>query len=305
MEEEKIFSWKKLGLKLLYPHPAIIICLLPISIAVLVLSLIYLNPESIIAIIAYLLSFYVLLVLCFKIPNIIKFFKTFKRENKYAKRYFSDVQFRINISLYGSLVWNVAYAILQLGLGFYHKSFWFYSMFAYYVMLGVMRFFLVKHTRKYKAKEEELIETKKYIFSGWLLLAMNLALAGIVVFIVFQNRTFHHHMITTIAMAAYTFFTFTFAIVNLVRYKKYESPVYSAAKTITLISASVSMLTLTTTMLTTFSTTESPLFRQLMLSLIGFAVIGFAITMAIIMIVKGHQKLKELNIPEPAKQSLN
>ena len=112
-------------------------------------------------------------------------------------------------------------------------------------------------------------------------------------------------MITTIAMAAYTFFTFTFAIVNLVRYKKYESPVYSAAKTITLISASVSMLTLTTTMLTTFGENESPLFRQLMLSLIGLAVIGFAITMAVIMIVKGHKKLKGLNIPEPAEQSVN
>ena len=135
-EGKKKFSWKEFGLKLLYPHPAIIICLLPISVALLVLSLIFLDTESIIAIFAYLLSFYVLLVLCFKIPNIVAFFKKFKKENKYAKRYFSDVQLRMNISLYGSLIWNVAYAILQLGLGFYHKSFWFYSMFGYYVMLG-------------------------------------------------------------------------------------------------------------------------------------------------------------------------
>lgn len=287
-------NWKKIGLNLLYPHLAVIICLLPISVAFLILSLVYLGTESILAIVSYLLAFYVLLVICFRVPRMIVFFKTLKHENKYIKKWFSDVRLRMNVSLYGSLVWNVAFAIFQLGLGFYHKSFWFYSLFAYYVMLGVMRFFLVKHTRKYEANEEKEIEIKKYIVSGYLLLAMNLALAVIVFFIVYFNKTFNHHMITTIAMAAYTFVTFTFAIINLVKYKKYKSPVYSAAKSITLIAGAVSMLTLETTMLTTFGTTEGPLFNQIMLSCTGLAVIGFAITMAVIMIVKGNRSLKEL-----------
>lgn len=293
MKEKNSIAWKKIGLNLLYPHLAVIICLLPISIAFLVFSLVYLGTESIIAIASYLLSFYVLLVICFRVPNIITFFKTVKNENKYMKKWFSDVHLRMNVSLYSSLIWNVAFAIFQLGLGFYHKSFWFYSMFAYYVMLGVMRFFLVKHTRKFKVNEQKEIELKKYIISGWLLLFMNLALAVIVFFIVYWNKTFNHHMITTIALAAYTFVTFTFAIINLVKYRKYKSPIYSAAKSISLIAGSVSMLTLETTMLTTFGTTEGPLFNQLMLSLTGFAVIAFAITMSIIMIVKGHKELHQ------------
>lgn len=291
-----MINWKKIGLNLLYPHLAVIICLLPISVAFLVLSLIYLGTESILAILSYLLAFYVLLVICFRIPRVIVFFKKVKRENKYVKKWFSDVHLRMNVSLYGSLIWNIAFAIFQLFLGFYHKSFWFYSMFAYYVMLGVMRFFLVKHTRKYKANEQTEIELKKYVVSGWLLLFMNLALAVIVFFIVYWNKTFNHHMITTIALAAYTFFTFTFAIINLVRYKKYKSPVYSSAKTISLIAGAVSMLTLETTMLTTFGADTSPLFNQIMLSLTGVAVIGFAITMAIIMIVKGRKQLREIAI---------
>ena len=297
MEEKKKVDWKKIGLNLLYPHIAVIIVILPISVAFLVLSLIYLGTESILAILSYLLAFYVLLVISFRVPRIITFFKNFKRENKYVKRYFSDVQLRINISLYGSLIWNVAFAIFQLGLGFYHKSFWFYSMFAYYIMLGVMRFFLVKHTRKYKANEETQIEIKKSIICGYLLIAMNLALAVIVFFMVYWNRTFYHHMITTIALATCTFFTFTFAIINLVKYRKYKSPVYSSAKTINLIAGAVSMLTLESTMLTTFGTTESPLFGQIMLSLTGVAVIGFAITMSVIMIIKGIKQQKELNNP--------
>lgn len=291
MEDNKKIDWKKIGLNLLYPHIAVIICLLPISVAFLTFSLIYLGTESIVAILSYMLAFYVLLIICFRIPKIILLFKTFKKENKFMQKWFTDVQLRINVSLYGSIIWNVAFAILQLGLGFYHNSFWFYSMFAYYVMLGVIRFFLVKHTRKYKANEQQQIELKKYIASGWLLLIMNLALAILVFFIVYWNRTFNHHMITTIAMATYTFFTFIFAIVNLIRYRKYKSPVYSSAKTINLIAGTVSMLTLETTMLTTFGTNENPLFNQIILSLTGVCVIGFTITMAIIMIVKGNKQL--------------
>lgn len=292
--EKKNFDWKQFGLNLLYPHLAVIIILMPIAVAFLVLSLIYLGTESILAIFSYLLAFYVLLVICFRVPRMITSFKTFKRENKYAQKWFSDVHLRMNVSLYGSLVWNVAFAIFQLGLGFYHGSFWFYSMFAYYIMLGVMRFFLVKHTRKYKANELAEAELKKYIASGWLLLFMNLALAVIVFFMVYFNRTFHHHMITTIAMAAYTFFTFTFAIVNIFRYKKYKSPVYSAAKKISLIAGAVSMLTLETTMLTTFGEAESTLLSQILIPITGAAVIGFAIVIAILMIKKGTKQLAEV-----------
>jgi len=296
--DDKKFDWKKFGLKILYPHFVIIIFLLPISIVSLVLSLIYLTSTSVLAIISYLLSFYTLLVICMKIPNIIQFYKNFKKKNKFMQRWNSDVHLRINFSLYGSLVWNIAFAIFQLWLGLYHKSFWFYSMFAYYVILAVMRFFLVKHTRKYKANEERVIEVKKSIICGWLLILMNLALLVIIFFMVYWNRTFYHDMITTIAMAAYTFLTFAFAIVNLVKYRKYESPVYSSAKIITLIAGAVSMLTLESTMLTTFGNSDSALTNRILLSLTGVAVIALAITLAIIMIYKGNKLLKNNTLKE-------
>ena len=286
-------NWKNFGLSLLYPHLAVIICLLPISVAFLVFSLVYLSSTSIIAILSYLLAFYVLLVVCFRIPRMIEFFKNFKNENKYMQKWFSDRHLRVKASLYTSLIWNVAFAIFQLGLGFYHKSFWYSSMFAYYAILGVARFFLLSHTRKYKAKEEEQMETKKQYLCGWLLLFMNLALAVDVFFIVYINEAFKHHMITTIAMAFFTFVSLTVAIIKVVRYKKYKSPVYSTAKTISLISACVSMLTLETSMLATFGEETSPAFRQIILSLTGVAVVGFAIAMAIMLIIKAKRKLNK------------
>jgi len=285
-------NWKKFGLSLLYPHLAVIICLLPISVTVLVLALVYLNPESIWAIIAYLLAFYVLLVICFRVPRIIKFFQILKQNNKYLQKWFSDVHLRMNISLYSALIWNIIFAIFQLVLGFYYHSFWFISMFVYYVILGVMRFFLLNYTRNYQANEVKQLENKKYLLCGWLLLVMNVALAVIVTFVILLNQIFQHHMIITIALASFTFLTFTFSIINLVHYRKYCSPVYSAAKSISLIAACVSMLTLETTMLATFGATESLLFKKIILAATGAVVIGFAIVMSLIMIIKGYKQLK-------------
>ena len=279
---------------IIYPHIVVVIFLTATSILGMIYSFSIKNAIPFLQYLSYIVSAYTLTIICFRVPRMIKIFKTFKQENKYMQKWFSDVHLRMNVSLYGSLVWNVAFAIFQLVLGFYHKSFWFYSMFAYYVMLGVMRFFLVKHTRKYKANEETVIEVKKSILCGYLLIAMNLALALLVFFMVYFNKTFYHHMITTIALATYTFLTFTFAIINLVKYRKYKSAVYSSAKIISLIAGAVSILTLEATMLTTFGTNETPLFSQIMLSLTGAAVIGFAITMASIMILKGNKQLKQI-----------
>ncbi len=286
-------NWKKFGLFLLYPHVAIIICITPISIAFLVFSLIFLTTDSIIAIISYLLSFYVLLTICLRVPNIIKFFNIIKRENILVNKFVTDAHFRMNISLYSSLLYNIAFAIFQLGLGFYHHSVWFYSMFAYYVTLGIIRFLLVKHTTKYKVKENILLELKKYLLCGILLLIMNLALAVIVFFVVYHNKTFYHNMITTIVLAVVTFIPFIFSIINLIKYKKYKSPAYSAVRNINFIAGCVSILTLETTMLTTFGQTSSPMFRQVIISLTGSAVVGIAITIAIVMIVNGRKNTKK------------
>ena len=287
-------NWKRLGKALLFPHMAIMIIFIPIAATLLVASMVFIGTESPIAIASYVLAAYTLTVWCFKTPRLISFFRSFKNENKYALRWQDDTRLRVKMSLYGSLSWNTLYGIFQLWLGFYHHTFWFYSLGAYYICLAVMRFFLVSHTRKYEPGEKMQTELKKYCACGWVFLVMNLALARIVFFMLYWNRTFTHHMITAIAMAAYTFTAFTTAIVNIVRYKKYNSPVFSAAKTISFASACVSMLTLTSTMLTTFSDgAMDALTQKLMLGGVGLAVSCVVVAMAVYMISHSTKKLKE------------
>lgn len=289
-------DWNKIGKALLYPNIIVMIILIPVAAVFLISSMVLIGTESPLAYISYVLAAYTLTVWCFKIPSLIQFFKTFKNENKYARRWFEDTRLRINVSLYGSLVWNALYGIFQLWLGFYHNTFWFYSLGAYYVCLALMRFFLAKHTSKYEPGEKMYTELLKYRNCGWVFLLMNLALSLIVFFMVYFNRTFEHHMITTIAMAAYTFTTFTYAIVNVVKYRKYNSPVFSASKAISFTAALVSMLTLESTMLTTFSDgTMSAEGQKWMLGLTGGTVSVLVVATAIYMIVTGTKRLKILS----------
>ena len=288
-------DWKKIGKALLFPHIAIMIILIPIATVFLVYSMVFLGTESVVAIISYVLAAYTLTIWCFKIPYLIRFFKSFRDENKYAQIWLKDTRLRVNVSLYGSLIWNVAYALLQLGMGFWHHTFWFYSLAGYYICLAVMRFFLARYTTKHKPGEKMWEELIRYRLCGWVFLAMNLALTLIIFFMVYWNRTFTHHMITAIALAAYTFTAFTMAIINIVKYRKYNSPVYSASKAISLASACVSMLTLEATMLTTFGDgSMDAITRKIFLGCTGGVISVFIIVMAVYMIVQSSKKLKEL-----------
>ncbi|MBR2650806.1 MAG: hypothetical protein IKD45_04025 [Clostridia bacterium] len=286
---------KKIGKAILFPHIAIMIILVPIATVLLVGSMVFIGTESLVAYISYVLSAYTLTVWCFKIPYLIKLFKSFKDKNKYARRWQDDARLRVNVSLYGSLAWNALYGIFQLWLGFYHRTFWFCSLGAYYICLAIMRFFLVRHTRRYAPGEKMQTELIKYRACGIVFLLMNLALALIIFFMVYFNRTFVHHMITAIAMAAYTFTALTTAIVSVIKYRRYNSPVYSASKAISLAAALVSVLTLESTMLTTFSDgTMTAATQKWMLGATGGTISVLIVATAIYMIVIGTKKLKEL-----------
>ncbi len=293
---------KKLGRALLFPPIGIMLILLPIATVLLVYSMVLVGTESPIAIISYVLAAYTLTVYSARVPYFIRLARAFKSNNKYLRRYLDDERLRVYISLYVSLIFNTAYAAFQLGLGFFHGSFWFYSLAGYYVSLAVMRLFLLSYTKNRKQGGEMQTELVKYRLCGVIFLVMNLALAFMIFFMVYFDRSFNHHEITTIALAAYTFTSLTVAIVSIIKYRKYNSPVYSAAKAIGLASASVSMLTLESTMLTTFASgTMDIMTRKLLLGFSGGAVSVLVITMAVCMIAVSNRKIKLLNLEEMKK----
>lgn len=285
-------DWKKLGKTLLFPPIAFLFLLLVSAIPLMLYGMLVLGNEHPLTIASYVLAFYTLTIWCVRVPEIIRFAKTFKEENRYMKCWFSDVRLRTNVTLSGNVVWNGAYAALQLGLGVYHKSAWFYSLALYYSSLAIMRFFLVRYTTQHKPGEKMREEWHRYRTCGWVFLVLNMALTVMIFYMVYRNRIVRHHEITTIAMAAYTFTSLTMAILNVIKYRKYNSPAFSASKAISLASACVSMLTLEGTMLATFGTDMERGTQPLFLGLSGVAISAFVLVMAIYLIVHGNKEIK-------------
>lgn len=285
---------KRLLSKILFPHTAIILLLIPVSAVMLIYAFAEKTPIPAVQYAAYGLSAYTMTVLCVKIPAIYKKARTIKQENKYAVLYFSDVALRVKISLYSSFSINVLYAVMQLSLGFINHSVWFYALSGYYLLLAVMRFLLLKNRRKESLGENLYKEYLDYRLCGIIILLMNISLSVIAFYIVTQNKGFAYHYIMTIAMATYTFIVFTTAIVNLIRYRKYKSPVISASKVINLAAAFVSMFSLETAMLTAFGEGSSPNFRKIMTACTGAAICIIVLAMAIYMIAHSTKQLHQM-----------
>ena len=296
--------WKKIGKALLYPPIPIMLLLIPVSTVLLIYSLIELSPESVIAVLTYVLAAYTLTVWCFKAPYLISFFKNFKKNNRFMIRWQEDPRFRVNISLFLSIFINSAFALFQFFLGLSHRSFWFHSLAGYYLCLALMRFFLFRHTKSHAPGEKMREELKKYRNCGWVFLLLNLTLSVLVLFMIRFDRTFVHHEITTITIAAYTFTSFTVAIVNAVKFRKYNSPAFSASKAISLAAALVSMITLETTMLTTFGTPDDdPLMRRVFLAVSGGVISVILLVMSVYIIWQSTKRLKDLK--NKSKDDLN
>lgn len=282
---------RKLGKALFLPHIAILIMLLPISTGLLVYAMVTLAETHPLRICSYILAFYTLTILCVRLPQLLRFVRRLKRENRYVSRWLRDPRLRVNVTLILNVTWNGAYAALQLGLGIYHRSHWFCSLGGYYLCLAVMRGFLLRHTLRHLPGENMHKELRHYRTCGLIFLLMNLTLSGMMLQMVRENPAMSHHEIITIAMATYTFTTLTMAIVNVVRYRKYNSPAMSASKAISLAAALVSMLTLEGTMLSSFGSMPRET-QILFLGLSGGGVSLFIILTAIYMILQSNKKIR-------------
>ncbi|MBP3701193.1 MAG: hypothetical protein J6I64_04845 [Lachnospiraceae bacterium] len=244
--------------------------------------------------VSYFLSAYALTIVCVRTPGMVKGVHRLKEENRYVHRYVTDVHLRTELSLYLSLGVNVLYALLQLISGLQNRSVWFYSLAGYYVLLAVVRFFLLRDTRHLEFGKDIVAEYRRYRFCGIILLLVNLALGVIVTYIVWQNRGFVHHEIVTIAMAAYTFYSMARAIINVLKYRRHESPILLASKSISLTAALVSLLSLETAMLTAFGNGDDPRFRQIMTASTGGVICLWILAMAVYMIVRGTKEIRLL-----------
>ena len=161
-----------------------------------------------------------------------------------------------------SLIFNTAFAIYNLVFGLVTSSWWLLTFGSYYLILSVVRFAVLR------TKSKERFITK---FTGWMLIALSIPLAGTVILSVVRDRGHRLHMILMIAMATYAFTKITLATVNLVKSRCSTSATLITLRNISFSDAFVSIFALQRSMLVSFEgMTESEI--QIMNAVFGSAV---------------------------------
>ena len=300
-------DWQKVGKKLLFPPRWLIVIFAVISAAALAIIFIKgLDTSPIVWIsglvyAVYVLAFYSLMVICAAwvvvFPGCYRKIKQKIYDNKFGNKYMIDAAYRTHFSLYVSLGINLLYVATNLFSGIWYRSVWSITLAAYYIILAVTRFLLLRFANKVGIGNDRVKELRRSRLCGMILMTVNLALSGVVILVIVQNKGFEYNGILIYVMAMYTFYITVNSIVSIFKYRKYNSPVMSTAKSIRLAAALVSMLSLTTAMLSQFGAeNKTPHFNQIMVGATGAGVCAIVVTMSVYTIARTNKELKKLRL---------
>lgn len=305
-------KFKDIMLQILFPHAWIIVLSSLIGFPAVIISLALLSKTNPICYVSYVLSAYALTVLCANFSRVkrrckelvhgdevwvIVFFRRFMNRYKYTSMYLNDREFRARISLYSGLAVNMFYAVFKCATGAIFRSAWLWAIGIYYVMLSAIRFTLLRNVRITDKKEHTLKrkmhEYKSARLCGIMMLALNVAMTGMTVQMIWRNRGYEYKGYMIYISAMYAFYCFINAAVNVVKFAKINNPILSSARILSLAGALMSMFALQTAMFSAFDTSGAE-YQRLMNTITGGVVCTLVLCMAVFMIVWSNKNMKSL-----------
>lgn len=293
-------DFKEIGRKFLFLPIWLIAILTVISTIALVIIFVKGWETNPLAGICYVVAFYTLTVICmfcWKVfPGCYQTVNSKLHSNKYADRYLTDVVYKTEIGLYRSLAINLIYVAVNAISGIVYKTYWFGIFAVYYGIIAIMRFLLVRYVVKNPIGSNHLGELKRARLCAGILLTVNLALSGAVLMMVYFDRGFQYQGFLIYVIALYTFYITVTAIMDMVKYRKYKSPVMSITKVIKMASALFSMLFLETAMFAQFGADTSPEMKRIMIMATGAGISVAVVIMALYMIAQTSKEIKKNKI---------
>lgn len=291
-------DWKNIGRKLLFP-PVWLMPILTVLSAVL-LVLVFLNgwEQSPVAYVIYVLAFYTLCVVTvFCVKVLPKQFGRIKQRiyaDPFGHRMMTDQAFRMKVFLYLSLGLSLLYVGINLLSWQLNRSWWFVVLAVYYTIMAVMRFLLVRYVQKNEIGARIREEWQRARLCACILLLVNLSLSGAVLMILYQNRGYDYPGSMIYVMALYTFYSTIHATIDIVKYRRMESPVMSTAKIVSLSAALVSVLNLETAMFAQFGQEMSVEDQRIFIILTGAGVSIAVVTLSLLLIIRATRALRQL-----------
>ena len=288
-----------LWLRLFCPPGWLLMLLTAASAAGLVFAFIKQRTETPAACALYALSFYTLCTVTLRlVKNLPRWRQKLRRHaesSSFCRRYAAEPAFRTRVSLDITLTVSLLYVGVNLLSWVLYRSLWYIVLAVYYGILAVMRFLLVRYVRGTDIGDDFLKELHRARLCACILLLVNFALSGAVLMILYQDKGVEYRGVLIYAMAAYTFYAVIHAAVDLAKYRRYKSPVMTAAKVIALSAALVSLLNLETAMFAAFGAGMPLQERRLMIMLTGAGVSAAVVVMSVYMILRTAQQIREIN----------
>ena len=239
---------------------------------------------------AYLLSAYSLLVV---IANLVQAVQgPWRRLCRVplVARWRGDDYFRIRLGLVLSFCLNLCYAGFRVGSAVTCASPWDGALGGYYVLLCGVRLYLIRRTPRAQGVTNYRREWAACRWAGCWLLGLNVALVGISLQIVQAGQYQNYPGTLIYAAALYAFYCLGAAICNAVKYRKFQGPVLTAAKGVSLTTALVSMFSLESAMFHQFGGEAA--FQAAMTSVTALVVCGLALAIAVLLLAAAHRKRK-------------
>lgn len=203
----------------------------------------------------------------------------------------SDQRYRMMICAAIIFVLDAFYTIYHGLFGIINFSPWFVAMCIFYGILAAIR--LAAVLCEYKKQDAASEDTEKFVMklSGVLLAVLSFVLAVVNYISLSQNIVTKYEEVIMIAIATYTFYKITMAIIRAVRQRRNLSPLLVTLRSITYAEAAASLLTLQRSMLVSFGEING---KQicLMNAVTGAAVCMFVLRVGISMIENSVRKEK-------------
>lgn len=237
---------------------------------------------------AYGLSAYALTVLTAALLPVFRRLPRFLHSIPLARRWLTDKYFAVWYSMALSFAVNFGFALLKLACAMLYHSLWEGGLAVYNLLLCVVRLYLLAGFPKGQKRFDYWQELRRYRMTGWLLFLLDAALALLSTMIVVSGRGYSYPGTLVYAVALHAFYSLTLAIVNAVRYRKFHSPILSAAKAVNLTTAFVAMLSLETALINKFGADQLH-FRLVMTSCTAFAVCILVLGSAVYMVIKSRK----------------
>lgn len=243
----------------------------------------------------FVLSFYVLTADCVVlIPKILALTKRNREraKNKTPEKREKELKNR----LYRNFLVNLVYGTGQVIQGCVIGSAWVGGNGLYNLAHGFAHLALVRCEKKLdrieSKTEKELTAWRYYTGSGVALFGINLTMTGLAFQMIWMRRGSFYSQIMVIAVAAYTFFKLTMAIIKVIQCRKNNSPILGATRNFAMTEALMNLFSLQVAMFDAFG--QEFEYQLLMNSLTGGAVCLMTMLGGLGMVLHGRKRMNEI-----------